>query len=69
MTDEASTDLRDRIMADPGLILEDHQLMRALLSADRRAAGRNVVDLRGIRCTAPVSRCSTRPTSPASCRC
>jgi uncharacterized protein YigA (DUF484 family) len=46
--DEATATLRDRIMSDPDVILGDDQLMRALLAADRRAAGRNVVDLRGV---------------------
>jgi uncharacterized protein len=46
--DSSTLDLRDRIMADPGLILDDAELMRALLSADRHAAGRNVVDLRAV---------------------
>jgi uncharacterized protein YigA (DUF484 family) len=40
--------IRDRILGDPGLILEDRELMRALLQADRSAMGRNVVDLRGV---------------------
>jgi uncharacterized protein len=44
---EAGT-IRDRILADPGVILEDRELMRALLAAERQAAGRNVVDLRGV---------------------
>ena len=49
MTEEALTTLKDQILADPALILDDDQLMRALLAADRRAAaGRNVVDLRGV---------------------
>lgn len=49
MTEEMSSSLKDQILADPALILEDDELMRALLSADRRAAvGRNVVDLRGV---------------------
>lgn len=48
MTDETGP-LRDRILADPALILEDQQVMRALFAADRHAsAGRNVVDLRGV---------------------
>jgi uncharacterized protein len=47
-TATASPDLRERILADPALILEDHELMRALLQADRSALGRNVVDLRGV---------------------
>ena len=40
--------LRDRIMAQPDVILEDRDLMRALVSANERAMGGNVVDLRGI---------------------
>ena len=40
--------IRARILADPGLILEDAELMRALLQADRSTQGRNVVDLRGV---------------------
>ena len=41
-------DLRLRILANPGVILDDPELMRALLKADRRTAGRNIVDLRGV---------------------
>jgi uncharacterized protein YigA (DUF484 family) len=48
MTDETTTELRDLILADPGLVLEDQEVMQALLRADRRTAGRNVVDLRGV---------------------
>ena len=40
--------LRDRIISDPEAILEDHDLMRALISANERAMGGNIVDLRGI---------------------
>ena len=48
-TGDAVSMLKDQILADPGLILEDQQLMRALLAADgRNSAGRNVVDLRGV---------------------
>ena len=48
-TDETDTlALRDRILSDPGLILEDDELVRALLRADRSTKGRNVVDLRGV---------------------
>ena len=32
-------EIRDRILEDPGLILDDPDLMRGLLKADRRAAG------------------------------
>jgi uncharacterized protein YigA (DUF484 family) len=49
MTDGPADEIKDRILADPSLILEDHDLMRALLAADRQnSAGRNVVDLRGV---------------------
>jgi len=49
MTEDAVAELKDRILADPAIILEDDQLMRALLAADRQSAlGRNVVDLRGV---------------------
>lgn len=41
--------LREGILAHPDVILGDDQLMRALLAADGRgAAGRKVVDLRGV---------------------
>ena len=41
-------ELRERIFADPEAILEDHDLMRALIAANERALGTNIVDLRGI---------------------
>lgn len=48
-SDEAArAALRERILSDPDVILADDQLMRALLAADRRVPGRNVVDLRGV---------------------
>lgn len=43
-----AADLKERILEHPGVILDDPDLMRALLSAERKAAGRNVVDLRGV---------------------
>jgi uncharacterized protein YigA (DUF484 family) len=48
MTEDPAAELRDLILADPGLVLEDQEVMQALLRADRRSAGRNVVDLRGV---------------------
>jgi uncharacterized protein YigA (DUF484 family) len=48
MTETATLAIREHILSDPGLILEDQELMRALLQADRSAKGRNVVDLRGV---------------------
>lgn len=41
-------DLRDRILAKPEMILEDRDLMRALIAANERAMGTNIVDLRGV---------------------
>ena len=40
--------LRDRIIADPDVLLDDKDIMRALVAANERAMGHNVVDLRGI---------------------
>jgi uncharacterized protein len=47
-TARINEDWRDRILEDPDLVLEDHDLMRALVAANERALGSNVVDLRGI---------------------
>ncbi|MCE6950049.1 DUF484 family protein [Cereibacter sphaeroides] len=41
-------DLRDKILATPEMILEDRDLMKALIAANERAMGGNVIDLRGI---------------------
>ena len=41
-------DLRDRLIAKPEAILEDQDVMRALIAANERAMGSNIVDLRGI---------------------
>jgi len=50
MTDPALIihDLKDRIMAEPEMILEDRDVMRALIDAEARRQGGNIVDLRGI---------------------
>ncbi len=39
---------RARILADPGLVLEDAEVMRALVLASEQAMGGNVVDLRSM---------------------
>ncbi|MCB1397563.1 MAG: DUF484 family protein [Rhodobacter sp.] len=39
---------RARVLADPGLVLDDPEVMRALVLASERAMGGNVVDLRGM---------------------
>ena len=41
-------DLRDRILSEPEILLEDRDVMNALISANERLMGGNVVDLRGI---------------------
>lgn len=41
-------DLRARIISQPDVILEDLDLMRALVAANEKARGGNVVDLRGV---------------------
>lgn len=43
-----AADLRARILADPGIVLDDPDLMRAILKAEGRGLGRKVVDLRGV---------------------
>ncbi len=41
-------DMRDRIIASPESLLEDRDVMNALVAANERAMGSNIVDLRGI---------------------
>ncbi|MEM9474564.1 MAG: DUF484 family protein [Pseudomonadota bacterium] len=45
---EAAEELREKILSDPDVILEDADVMRALVDANERALGPNIVDLRGI---------------------
>lgn len=40
--------LREKILTDPEVILEDQDLMKALIKANERSLGGNIVDLRGI---------------------
>src|SRR6056297_87188 len=47
-TPQIDDTLRERIIAQPDVILEDQDLMRALIAANERAMGSNIVDLRGI---------------------
>ena len=44
----STDDWRDRVLADPELILEDRDLMRALTAANDRQMGVNLIDMRGI---------------------
>lgn len=45
---QITDDLRDRLIASPEVILEDRDLMRALIAANERAMGANIIDLRGV---------------------
>lgn len=40
--------VRETIMADPGVLLDDKDIMRVLVAANDRAMGPNIVDMRGI---------------------
>lgn len=53
MTDQARRarlfeEMRDHVLTDPGLILEDPEMMKALIAANERTFGENIVDLRGV---------------------
>lgn len=41
-------DLREKIISRPDVILDDQDVMRALIAANEKAMGGNIVDLRGI---------------------
>ncbi|MEM9796804.1 MAG: DUF484 family protein [Pseudomonadota bacterium] len=41
-------DWRDQIISDPQVILDDRDVMRALIAANEHQMGQNIVDLRGI---------------------
>jgi len=43
-----ANDLRTRILQEPDVILDDPDVMRALISANARNMGGNIVDLRGV---------------------
>ena len=51
-------DVRLRILQDPEVILEDPDVMRALVAANERAMGQNIVDLRGVAMERLESRLS-----------
>jgi uncharacterized protein YigA (DUF484 family) len=41
-------DLREKIISKPSVILDDQDVMRALIAANEKSMGGNIVDLRGI---------------------
>lgn len=46
--DLLSADVRTKIISDPDALLEDQDIMRALVAANEKSLGSNIVDLRGI---------------------
>ena len=50
MTDTANkfNEVREEILSNPKAFLEDHEVMRALIAADRQQQPSNVIDLRSI---------------------
>ncbi|ALG89693.1 MULTISPECIES: DUF484 family protein [Actibacterium] len=42
------TKLREQIIADPDVILEDQDVLHALIAANEKSLGGNIIDLRGI---------------------
>ncbi|MCX7301939.1 MAG: DUF484 family protein [Rhodobacterales bacterium] len=50
MSSKAQMDavVREQIISDPDVLLDDKDIMRALVAANERAMGHNIVDLRGI---------------------
>jgi uncharacterized protein YigA (DUF484 family) len=47
-TAELEEVLREKILAEPNTILDDHDVMSALVRANEKVMGENIVDLRGI---------------------
>lgn len=56
MSAELDAETRDRLLADPGVILADRDLMRALVEAREAEIGENVIDIRGRAMQALESR-------------
>ncbi len=47
-TPEMDRNVREKIISDPEFLLEDQDIMRALVTANEATMGSNIVDLRGI---------------------
>ena len=75
MSEQASTtndNWRDRVLSDPEMILQDRDLMQALIAADARKPGANVVDIRTVamaRLEARLSRLENAHRSVISTTC
>ena len=48
--------IREKIISDPEVLLEDQDIMRALVAANEQSLGTNIVDLRGIAMERLASR-------------
>lgn len=59
MTGTNAPDWRDRALREPETILEDAEVMRALVAADDSRRGGNVVDMRGLAMSRLEERLST----------
>ena len=44
---DSDIDLRNKIIAKPSMILDDQDVMRALIKANEKAMGANIIDIRG----------------------
>ena len=72
MTNKPQMDayVRDKIISDPEVILEDQDLMKALVAANEQSMGANIVDLRGIAMERLASRLDRLEDAPLRhCRC
>jgi uncharacterized protein YigA (DUF484 family) len=57
--DRMDASIRDKIISEPDVILEDMDVMRALVGANDRQMGDNVVDMRGLAMDRMEARLST----------
>lgn len=51
-----NVELRNKIIAKPDVVLDDHRVMQALIKASEKSMGANVIDIRGIA----IARLKTR---------
>jgi len=55
-TPQMENHVREKLIADPELLLEDQDIMQALVAANEHSMGSNIVDLRGIAMERLASR-------------
>ena len=44
-----NVELRNKIIAKPNIVLDDHRLMQALIKASEKSMGANVIDIRELQ--------------------